>query len=131
MRIAILCLALPLVGAGCAVEPAAQFSGTELYLNYCASCHGVNGEGDGQVADVMQIQVPNLRYLSERNNGTFPAQAVTEYVDGRTVVAAHGDRRMPVWGEVLNWTEGDDADAERLAQQKISAIVEFLSNIQY
>jgi mono/diheme cytochrome c family protein len=131
VRIVILSLLLPLVGAGCATEPAAQFSGTDLYLDYCASCHGVNGEGDGQVAGVMQIQVPNLRSLSERNNGTFPEQSVTEYIDGRTVVAAHGDRRMPVWGEVLNWTEDDDTETERIAQQRIAAIVEFLDEIQY
>jgi mono/diheme cytochrome c family protein len=94
VRIVILSLLLPLVGAGCATEPAAQFSGTDLYLDYCASCHGVNGEGDGQVAGV-------------------------------------GDRRMPVWGEVLNWTEDDDTETERIAQQRIAAIVEFLDEIQY
>ena len=131
MKIAVLYLILPLVAIGCATDRAEQISGTDLYLSYCASCHGVNGEGDGQVAGVMQIRVPNLRLLSQRNSGLFPAQAVSEYIDGRAVVAAHGDRRMPVWGEVLNWTEGDNGEAEQLAQQKIAAIVIFLDDIQY
>ena len=119
--------------SGCAPEPEPEelFSGIDLYLTYCASCHGNNGEGDGPVAGVMLVQVPNLRLLSERNDGTFPADAVAEYVDGRAVVSAHGDRRMPVWGDIFQWTGGDDPDTEQLVQQRISVIVDFVAGMQY
>jgi mono/diheme cytochrome c family protein len=124
------CLSL-LILAGCANAPEDQFSGSNLYLDYCASCHGVSGEGDGQVAAVMRDTVPNLRVLAERNGGMFPEASITEYIDGRKIVPAHGDRRMPVWGDALNWGEGDFRESERLAELKIDAIVGYLSSIQY
>jgi len=116
---------------GCTAERGEEFSGLYLYANYCSSCHGTNGEGDGPVAAVMAVQVPNLRQLSERNGGVYPADAVTEYVDGRTVVSAHGDRRMPVWGDVFSWEGTDDPEIEQRVQARVSAIVEFVSELQY
>ena len=127
-------LLLPIVSTiliGCTVDPEVEFSGAYLYSNYCASCHGANGEGDGPVAAVMATQVPNLRLLSERNSGIFPVDAVTEYVDGRTVVSAHGDRRMPVWGDVFSWEGTDDPGIERRVEERIGAIVDFVSEMQY
>jgi predicted esterase len=79
----------------------------------------------------MQVQVPNLRLLSERNNGIFPEESITEYIDGRTVVSSHGDRRMPVWGDVFRWTDEDDPEAEQLVQQRIAAVVDFIREMQY
>lgn len=131
MRVAALFAILPLVTAGCVSEPGVRFSGLDLYVNYCAACHGANGEGDGPVASAMQVQAPNLRLLTQRNDGAFPAEAVTEYIDGRTVISSHGDRRMPVWGDVFLWADGDDPEAEQLAQQRIAAIVDFIGEMQY
>src|SRR5690606_25499634 len=65
---------------GDAREPSAAASaapaGEQLYYNHCASCHGASAEGDGPVASVMQVTVPNLRNLAARNGGRFPAEAV-------------------------------------------------------
>jgi mono/diheme cytochrome c family protein len=104
-------------------------TGTELYMNHCAACHGADGEGGGPVAAVMQTTVPNLRTLAQRNGGTFPADAVTAYIDGRDVKAAHGDRQMPIWGDVFRGPE--KGTAERTVRQRIAAVVEFLKRIQY
>ena len=79
----------------------------------------------------MATQVPNLRLVSERNNGVFPADAVREYVDWRAIVAAHGDRRMPIWGDVFSWEDTDDTDLEERIQARISAIVDFVQELQY
>jgi len=49
----------------------------------------------------MRVAVPNLRMLSERNEGEFPAEAVASYIDGRDLPASHGDRNMPIWGPVF------------------------------
>ena len=131
MRIATLLLTLTLITAGCVSESGARLSGLDLYVNYCAACHGANGEGDGPVGNVMQVQVPNLRLLSERNNGIFPKESITEYIDGRTVVSSHGDRSMPVWGDVFRWADEDDPEAEQLVQQRIAAVVGFIDEMQY
>jgi mono/diheme cytochrome c family protein len=107
----------------------AQDTGARLYLNHCAACHGDDGEGTGPVAASMRVTVPNLRALAQRNGGVFPADAVAAYVDGRTEQAAHGDRQMPVWGDVF---KGADQDApERTVRQRIAAVVEFISTLQY
>ena len=103
--------------------------GVELYMNHCAACHGADGEGGGPVAAVMQTTVPNLRTLAQRNGGTFPTDAVTAYIDGRRVKAAHGDRQMPIWGDVFRGPE--QGTAKRTVRERIAALVEFLKGIQY
>jgi mono/diheme cytochrome c family protein len=105
--------------------------GADLYVNNCAACHGLQGEGDGPVAAVMNVRVPNLRNLADRNNGQFPTAAVRAYIDGRNLPAAHGDRLMPIWGDEFGYgEEGGEASEEQIAA-RIDAIVEFLKTIQY
>lgn len=118
--------------AACAQSQDAAFDGAELFASHCAACHGVLGEGDGPVAGVMQITVPNLRTLSQRNGGDFPADSVRAFIDGRNLPASHGDRYMPIWGNVFRWPDGQsDGEAERLAQARIDALVAYLEKIQY
>jgi hypothetical protein len=77
----------------------------------------------------MAVAVPNLRALTERNDGVFPAEAIASYIDGRALPAAHGTRLMPVWGDVFSATQRlvvDAADPE----QRIAAVVDFLREIQ-
>lgn len=126
-----LCACLLLLGAHArAAEPS---PGARLYANHCAACHGASGEGDGPVAAVMQVGVPNLRTLAERNGGKFPAEAVARYIDGRQVPASHGDRQMPIWGDVFsaeaNAKQGGGGESE--VRQRIAAIVAFIAEIQY
>jgi mono/diheme cytochrome c family protein len=108
---------------------AADDTGARLYFNNCAACHGDDGEGTGPVASSMNVTMPNLRTLAQRSGGAFPADAVAAYVDGRNMKAAHGDRQMPIWGEVFG---GANQDAgERTIRRRIAAVVEFISMLQY
>ena len=104
-------------------------TGARLYFNHCAACHGDDAEGTGPVAASLRVTVPNLRTLAERNGGVFPADAVTEYIDGRNAVAAHGDRQMPIWGDVFRGVE--QGTAQRTIRRRIAAIVDFISTLQY
>jgi mono/diheme cytochrome c family protein len=118
--------------AACATEPAAPPppTGAMTFATHCAACHGAQAEGDGPVASTMLVTVPNLRTLSQRNGGEFPAEAVASYIDGRDLPAAHGDRLMPVWGGVFDATQElvvGAADAET----RIAAVIDFLREIQY
>ena len=84
------------------------------------------------MASVMTMNVPNLRGLAERNDGQFPSRvAVREYIDGRRVARAHGDRFMPVWGTEFRLMEGGGRAAERAAEARIVALTDFLASIQY
>jgi mono/diheme cytochrome c family protein len=103
--------------------------GARLYFNHCAACHGQYGEGDGPVAATLRVTMPNLRSLAMRNDGVFPADAVTAYVDGRETASAHGDRQMPIWGDVFRGAE--QATAERTVRRRIAAVVELIASIQY
>jgi mono/diheme cytochrome c family protein len=124
-------LLLALVGlGGCMAVSQERPSGSYLYVNNCAACHGAFGEGDGPVAGAMRVTVPNLRTLRQRNDGLFPLDAVAAYIDGRDVLAAHGDRNMPVWGDVFAFTD-DDRMSEQLAQERIDAVIGFLMELQY
>lgn len=108
---------------------AADDLGPRLYFNHCSACHGDNGEGTGPVAASMRVTVPNLRALAQRNGGTFPTDTVRAYVDGRNIPAAHGDRLMPIWGDVFR---GADQEADdRTVRRRIAAIVDFISMLQY
>ena len=94
----------PVLGIALAVGApvlAADDMGARLYFNHCAACHGDDGEGTGPVAASMRVTVPNLRTLAERNGGMFPVDTVRAYVDGRNVPTSHGDRLMPIWGDVF------------------------------
>jgi mono/diheme cytochrome c family protein len=108
---------------------AAEDTGARIYLNHCAACHGEEGEGGGPVAAAMNVTIPNLRALAARNDGTFPADAVAAYIDGREITAAHGDRQMPIWGDVFRGP--DQGTAERVVRRRIAALVEFIAMLQY
>src|SRR3954447_7798993 len=56
---------------------AAEPKGDALFATHCAACHGVDGEGGGPVASVMNVSMPNLRTLAKRNGGVFPAEPVS------------------------------------------------------
>jgi len=113
----------------CAPAFAADDTGARLYFNHCAACHGDDGEGTGPVASSMRTAVPNLRTLAQRSGGVFPADAVAAYVDGRNLKTAHGDRQMPIWGDVFAGADGSATG--RTVRRRIAAVVEFISMLQY
>jgi hypothetical protein len=81
------------------------------------------------VATSLRVTMPNLRTLAQRNGGVFPEDAITAYVDGRETKAAHGDRQMPIWGDVFRGA--DQATAKRTVRRRIAAVVDFISMLQY
>lgn len=86
--------------------------------------------GDGPVAASLVKVVPDLTRLSERAGGDFPALLVSETIDGRSPVLAHGTRRMPVWGLEFWIEEGGDISAEARARTMIARLIEHLESIQ-
>lgn len=103
---------------------APALDGASLYGSFCATCHGTTGRGDGVMAGATWKAPPNLTTLAVRNGGFFPGVRVRRIVDG-TGITAHGDRTMPVWGDVFMRTR-NAADAGA----RIDAIVLFLESIQ-
>jgi mono/diheme cytochrome c family protein len=104
--------------------------GKRLYLDSCAACHGMYGEGDGPVAAALVVAPPDLTTLARNCDGRFPADTVRAYMDGREEIAAHGNRMMPVWGSEFWLQAGADGGAERIVKEKIDALTAFLESIQ-
>lgn len=100
--------------------------GARIFRNYCASCHGVNGSGDGPVAPALKTKVPQLPTLARRNRGTFPTARVRRIIAGDENHAAHGSREMPVWGPVFHQIEND----QDLGYVRLQNVTEYLISIQ-
>jgi mono/diheme cytochrome c family protein len=113
-----------------AAEDLSGYSGHELYRRFCASCHGAHAEGNGPVASFFKLQPPDLTRLAQRHGGQFPAEKVRQIIDGRSNVAPHGSREMPVWGLEFVMAGGSSPDAEKQSQAVISRLVEYLASIQ-
>ena len=105
--------------------------GGRLYATYCASCHGVGGRGDGPVAETLRVPPADLTRLGDRYGEPLPIDRIADFVDGRSHVAAHGPREMPVWGEQLYRGEREGAPAKEAARRgTVLLIVEWLQTIQ-
>ena len=92
-------LAVFWIGANSAA--AGEFEVEGDYVRYCASCHGVDGAGDGPATPALKAPPPDLRTIAARRSGVFPHAAIIRMIDGRDPVIGHGSREMPVWGTRL------------------------------
>jgi mono/diheme cytochrome c family protein len=108
----------------------ADYSGEEIFMKYCAACHGESGRGDGPVAPGLVTRVPDLTAISRRYGG-FPTTLVRDTIDGRGVrIDAHGTRTMPVWGYEFWVEEGGDVVAQAEMKKVIAKLVDYVRSIQ-
>jgi mono/diheme cytochrome c family protein len=105
-------------------------SGEDLYRRFCASCHGLQGRGDGPVAASFRVEVPDLTRTAERGRAAGSRDRIVRIIDGRYIIGAHGTRLMPVWGEDLARLEIGNPDAERSAQVIIGRLADYVSGLQ-
>ena len=75
-------------------------SGKEMFNAYCASCHGVDGKGNGPAAAALKKPPTDLTMLAKNNGGKFPAMRVMSAIQ-EGAQSAHGSKDMPVWGPIL------------------------------
>jgi mono/diheme cytochrome c family protein len=122
--------------AGCAStspdsREVSELSGAEMYQRLCASCHGVGAHGDGPVASLIKIGVPDLTRIALRDGGEFPTEDVHRTIDGRFELRAHGPRDMPVWGwQFYDISNADDAAESARVDAMITRLVDYLRSIQ-
>jgi mono/diheme cytochrome c family protein len=99
-------------------------SGKDMYNAYCASCHGLDGKGDGPAAPALKMDVPNLTAMAAKNGGTFPAAHVAAMIQGDSMVPAHGSKDMPVWGPIFMSIGGHSAAQVQLRIRNLTNYVE-------
>jgi mono/diheme cytochrome c family protein len=105
-------------------------TGRDLYLKYCSSCHGEDGKGNGSVAPVLKIKVPDLTVLKKTSQGVFPYPRVMSSIDGTRKVRGHGEPAMPVWGEVFKEELKSKQYKELTALLKTKVIADYIATLQ-
>lgn len=101
-------------------------AGPDLFRAYCASCHGSDAKGHGPAAEAMKTRVPDLTRLARDNAGKFPDGLVRKTIMGDDVIAAHGSRKMPIWGPVFHQVE-EDVDRGNV---RLDNLIQYLESIQ-
>ena len=110
-----------------------EVTGVDEFRYSCASCHGVDANGEGILAAILTVKPTDLTTLSKNNDGQFPETRVYQMIDGRESFYAHGDREMPVWGirYLLEYAvRYGNADGEQAVRRRIRELVEYLRSIQ-
>ena len=109
------------------IKQTSPASGKEMFANYCASCHGKDGKGDGPAAAALKVAPADLSMLSKKNGGKFPHDHVAATLRGETELSAHGSKEMPVWGPLFSrLSQGHPAEV----QQRIANLTEYIQTLQ-
>jgi mono/diheme cytochrome c family protein len=123
-------LSLLLLSSFASATEVVSYTGEENFQRLCAACHGSGGQGDGPVAEVLSVAVPDLTRIGERNGGQFPRETIKQQIDGRDRITAHGSMQMPVWGYEFYIDEGAGAFSEEGVSDTLDALVEYLAMLQ-
>jgi len=102
-------------------------SGKEMFINYCASCHGKDAKGDGPAAAALKQPPADLTMLAKRNGGKYPQDEVTSVLRGQARALAHGDQEMPVWGPVF-WKMSQGH--EEIVQMRVANLNRYIESLQ-
>ena len=105
-------------------------AGQQYFMRYCSACHGVEGRGDGPAAPALRPPPADLTRIAQRRGGRFPVAEIAAYIDGRTVVSAHGSREMPIWGERFGEIAGGGSVGEEVVRGNLLVLIEYLQSIQ-
>ena len=110
-----------------ALKQTSPTNGKQMYVNYCASCHGIDGKGDGPVAQSLKMPPADLTLLSKNNNGKFPDRHIFAVLQSGADIPSHGTPEMPVWGPILGELDKANPDMKKL---RISNLIRYLKSIQ-
>lgn len=105
-------------------------SGEEMYVSYCAACHGKAGKGDGPAASALRQAPSDLTVLAKNNNGKFPSDHVVYVLRFGSALPAHGSKDMPVWGKLFESLHGRTTGSDALSQMRVSNLTKYLESLQ-
>ncbi|HEY8514085.1 MAG TPA: cytochrome c [Candidatus Binatia bacterium] len=106
-------------------EPArGESEGEKLYRTLCASCHGVDGRGDGPAAPALSPPPTDL------TKSDLSVPELMKVIDGRRTIRAHGDAAMPVWGRVFEHALEGSPRQHRAALSTEQILAEYVRSLQ-
>jgi mono/diheme cytochrome c family protein len=104
-----------------------SISGPALYKAYCASCHGMDGRGNGPMVKSLKVAPADLTHIAVRNGGVFPLARVSRIIAGEDLLPnGHGNSQMPVWGPIFSQVETD----QDLGRVRIDNLARHLRDLQ-
>jgi mono/diheme cytochrome c family protein len=138
VAIAVAVAAAMVAFAGEAGAQAKRDVGKREFDSKCAVCHGKLGKGDGPFIGMVDTRGgADITMLQKKNGGVFPILRVSDTIDGRYEVKAHGPRDMPIWGTDFMLDAKDIAataeapfDSEAYVKYRIYALVEYVYRLQ-
>jgi mono/diheme cytochrome c family protein len=105
-------------------------SGREIYMVYCAVCHGTDGKGGGPATPALKDPVPDLTTLALRHNGKYPAAYVSSVLRlGVQGDPAHGSPDMPIWGPIFR-SMGTTRSDKSSETTRIADLNRYLESLQ-
>lgn len=124
-------LSVGLVAVGCAqISMPEAPEGQGIFVNNCAQCHGMSGQGDGPWATGMSPRPADLTRLAVE--GRFPRARVLSVIDGYDRTGLPG-QEMPEFGLLL---EGDTVPVDvgdgvlTPTPRPLAALLAYLESIQ-
>ena len=104
-----------------------SLDGQTLFLTYCAVCHGKAADGQGPMAPILKVRVPDLTEITKRHGGKFPFERVQKRIDGTDpAVVGHGTREMPIWGPIFSQVTTD----QDFGKVRVYNLTKYLQSIQ-
>ncbi len=101
-------------------------SGSDLYKEYCAVCHGKDGKGGGPAAAALKSKPADLTQLTKTHEGKFPVGQVRKLLGGGSSTPAHGSQEMPIWGPVFRSMSPNQS----IATLRVDNLMHYLESIQ-
>ena len=119
-------------GNGLAQEQDVIEAGKREFQRSCATCHGVEGKGDGPSASALNVKPADLTQMSKNHGGVFLFWRTYEKISGadEAPIRGHGTREMPIWGERFRLERGDSEEHLLGVRGRILSLVYYLQSIQ-
>jgi len=103
-------------------------SGKVMYVDYCATCHGLGAKGDGPSSKLLKVPPADLTTLAKRHGGKFPSEYVSGVLRfGPGPTPLHGTADMPTWGPIFEYM---DRVNEKAVEQRIKNLSDYLASLQ-
>lgn len=102
-------------------------SGKQMYKDYCAACHGIDGKGNGPATEFLKTPPPDLTTMAKRNDGKFPDGKFAGVLRFGTGTHPHGTSDMPIWGPLFR---SQDTQNKSVGELRIHNLTSYVESIQ-
>lgn len=102
----------------------AAVAGRKIFLENCATCHGLDARGNGPTASSLKGVPPDLSQIEVRHR-KFSEYEIQQMILGEPTHVDAGGREMPAWGRLFRQEGGDG-----LAMLRTHTLVSYLESIQ-